>query len=177
MPEMTARDKPLPCLRGENLTAIQKGSQQRRKHIRLPPDAYRKAGAWYFITICCRNKKALFQTTQLRTLVRRVLCESARACRVELTAYTILPDHAHIICSAGERGLSHFIRIFKGRVTAEVRKRLGLPSPWQARFFDHKIRSEESHGQKCEYVWMNPVRRGLASTPEDYPWSGNQISA
>lgn len=154
----------------------QLSSQRRRKHIRLPAEAYHKAGTWYFVTICCRNKKALFQAAQARNLVRDVLCETAFANRVELAAYTILPNHLHLICSAGSKGLSGFIRVFKGRTTAGFRRRFQKPSPWQTRFFDHKIRNDESLHQKCEYVWMNPVRRGLARKPEEYPWSGALLS-
>lgn len=144
-----------------------------RKHIRLPPDAYHKPGAWYFVTICCRNKKRHFDLPARRTLVEQVLRQTARTHRVQLAAYTILPDHLHLICTAGQQGLMAFIRQFKSSTATQMRRRGEGPSPWQGRFFDHKIRSDESLRQKCAYVWMNPVRRGLAVQPEDYSWNGS----
>ncbi|MFQ5662201.1 MAG: transposase [Terriglobia bacterium] len=156
--------------------ATQANTQPRRKRIRLPADAYYKPGTWYFVTICCRNKEALFQPPEVRHRVKRALCATATESQIELAAYTILPNHVHIVCSAGPLGLPRFIRAFKGRVAADFRRRFGGGSPWQARYFDHKIRSEESLEQKCRYVWLNPVRRRLAGRPEDYSWSGALLS-
>jgi REP element-mobilizing transposase RayT len=50
---------------------------------------------------------------------------------------------------------------------------LELRSPiWQAGFFDHLLRSQESPSQKWEYVRYNPVRAGLVEKPEDWIWQG-----
>ena len=43
---------------------------------------------------------------------------------------------------------------------------------WQAGFFDHLLRSGESCGEKWNYVRMNPVRKGFAAQPEDWPYAG-----
>ena len=154
----------------ERLSAEEK---PRRKRIRLPLDAYHKPEAWYFLTICCRDKAPLFETSGARDVMRQALLETATIHSVEIATYTILPNHTHLICSAGRKGLIAFVRDFKLRATTEFRRRYGHPSPWQKSFFDHKIRSEESFQQKCDYVLLNPVRRGLAAKPEEYPWSGS----
>jgi len=156
--------------------AMESNPLPRRKHIRLPADAYYKSATWYFVAICCRNKEPLFQSPKTRDRVKLLLCETATELKVELAAYTILPNHMHLICSSGAKGLPGFIRQFKGRVAAALRTDLSIASPWQARYFDHKIRSEESHKRKCEYVWMNPVRRGLVTKLQDYSWSGNLLT-
>jgi len=43
---------------------------------------------------------------------------------------------------------------------------------WQKSFYDHIIRKDESLVKVCEYVLANPVRKGLAARPEDWPFSG-----
>ena len=53
-----------------------------------------------------------------------------------------------------------------------VTLRLGRGRIWQAGFFDHLLRSDESAEQKWEYVRQNPVRAGLCDRPENYAWSG-----
>ncbi len=143
-----------------------------RKHIRLCPDAYHKPSTWYFITVCCRNKEPRLQAPKLRDVVREALLDTAKQQRVELAAYSILPDHLHVICGAGAKGVSSFIRGVKGRSATALRRAGVAGSPWQVRFFDHKIRSHESLKQKCEYVWLNPVRRRLAARAEEYRWNG-----
>jgi len=46
------------------------------------------------------------------------------------------------------------------------------PPIWQAEFFDHLLRSHESYSQKWEYVRQNPMRAGLVTKFEDWPWQG-----
>jgi len=43
---------------------------------------------------------------------------------------------------------------------------------WQKGFFDHLLRSEESHAEKWQYVRENPVRAGLCLTAEEWPYAG-----
>jgi len=41
---------------------------------------------------------------------------------------------------------------------------------WQRESFDHILRSDEKLAEVREYICMNPVRAGLAATPDEYPW-------
>jgi hypothetical protein len=41
---------------------------------------------------------------------------------------------------------------------------------WQDESFDHVLRSEESVHSKVQYICENPIRMGLVSDVEDYPW-------
>jgi hypothetical protein len=41
---------------------------------------------------------------------------------------------------------------------------------WQAESFDHLLRSDESTREKGEYICANPIRAGLVSREDDYPW-------
>ena len=148
----------------------------RRKRIRLAAPDYRTPEAWYFVTICCLKNHSLLQSPVRRDMVLALLIETAEEQFVEMAAFTILPNHLHIICSAGRAGVIDFVRLFKGRTTKRLRERRNLSNLWQKSFFDHKLRNEESLHQKCSYVWMNPVRRGLARRPEDYRWSGCILS-
>ena len=148
----------------------------KRKLIRLAPDAYYKPGTWYFLTLCCRKKLPLFGSDPRRNLVVQALEATTAVHCIEVAAYTVLSNHLHLICSAGDKGLISFVRSFKLRVTTLFRKRLKQPSPWQRSFFDHKIRHDESLRQKCNYVWANPVRAGLARVPEEYRWSGSILT-
>jgi hypothetical protein len=50
-----------------------------------------------------------------------------------------------------------------------------LCSFWQPGFHDHLLRSDESYGEKWEYVFQNPVRANLVSRTEDWPYSGEII--
>jgi hypothetical protein len=45
-----------------------------------------------------------------------------------------------------------------------------LSSFWQPGAFDHLLRGTESYERKWHYVWQYPVRAGLVSHPEDWPY-------
>ena len=45
----------------------------------------------------------------------------------------------------------------------------------QRGFFDHLLRSEESYGQKWNYVRENPVRVGISRKAEDWPYPGEIV--
>ncbi len=52
-----------------------------------------------------------------------------------------------------------------------VNKLLRRPGPvWDEESLDHVPRSDESWEQKREYIPQNPVRAGLVTSPEAYPW-------
>ena len=60
--------------------------------------------------------------------------------------------------------LGAVMRLWKGYQTKE------LQVGWQEGFFDHRIRSNESAEEKRRYILMNPVRAGLVTKPEDWPY-------
>ena len=43
---------------------------------------------------------------------------------------------------------------------------------WQRDFWDTQMRSRTHYDEKRSYVRMNPVRQGLAQTPDDWPFQG-----
>jgi hypothetical protein len=42
---------------------------------------------------------------------------------------------------------------------------------WQRRYYDFNVRSADKLREKLTYLHHNPVRKGLADSPEDYSWS------
>ena len=46
---------------------------------------------------------------------------------------------------------------------------------WQRGFFDHVIRHSESYAAKWNYVRDNPVRAGLVSDADDWPFQGEIV--
>ena len=42
---------------------------------------------------------------------------------------------------------------------------------WQPRYFDRAVRNVKEYVEKLDYMHLNPVRKGLVTRPEDWPWS------
>ena len=85
-----------------------------------------------------------------------------------------MPDHIHLFVSIanGSFTLSGWIKSLKNTVSKTLRGQNVAAPHWQKGFFDHVMRSSDSYSEKWEYVRLNPVRAGLASTPEAWPYQG-----
>jgi len=44
---------------------------------------------------------------------------------------------------------------------------------WQKDFYDHVLRKNEDMVAQIKYILDNPVRRGLVSSWDEYPFSGS----
>jgi REP element-mobilizing transposase RayT len=65
------------------------------------------------------------------------------------------------------------IRRIKGPTALEANRILGRTGKtfWQDEYFDRLVRSERERDRIKTYVEWNPVKAGLAATPEAFPWS------
>lgn len=93
-------------------------------------------------------------------------------CRV--FAYCLMTNHVHLVIDPGEdeRNLALLMKRISGRQTRRmncVEKRTG--TLWEGRFKSSPISTDEYLLSCSRYVELNPVRAGIVSYPEDYPWS------
>ncbi len=91
--------------------------------------------------------------------------------------FVTMPDHLHFFCvsdeTPGAASLSRFMAGFKQWTAKGILRATGATPPlWQKEFFDHVLRSDESFESKWHYVRENPVRAGLVSTADDWPYGG-----
>lgn len=86
-----------------------------------------------------------------------------------------MPDHMHLFVTfdSEQTKLSSWMRSLKITPSKSLRA-MGVAAPHgQKGFFDHVLRGSESYSQQWDYVRANPVRAGLAATPEDWPYAGS----
>ena len=123
----------------------------------------------YFVTFNTHRRKRLLANAK----VLHHFIEFARVGEergVAVGRFVIMPDHIHLFVSnKSDTDLSQWIRLLKRHVSEAIKN---PPPHWQKGFFDHLIRTSESHSAKWEYVWQNPVRAGLVAEAEDWRWQG-----
>ena len=78
------------------------------------------------------------------------------------------------ISSFGPIETSHSRRGLVGLKRA-ISVRLESPKLWQPGFFDHILRSDESYGEKWNYIHENPVRAGLVKSADNWPYQGEIV--
>jgi len=98
-----------------------------------------------------------------------------RAVAVALVGrYVLMPDHVHLFAVFRPRTitLSAWMKSLKNSLSKALRAMGKIPPHWEDGFFDHVLRSSESYEQKWLYVRGNPVRAGLVTRAEDWPYQG-----
>ena len=131
----------------------------------------------YFVTACTDRRRPLLANERTHQEFR-LFCAEARSRGAYVGRYVMMPDHLHLfVCTTpGGIGLSMWVKSLKNRLSKAWRAD-GVNAPhWQKGFFDHLIRSEESHAEKWNYVRDNPVRSGLVSRAIDWPYAGEICS-
>ena len=123
----------------------------------------------YFITFNTQRRRKLLANQ--RVYDRFVEFANAASSRgIAVGRYVIMPDHIHFfVCGTDDFLLTQWIRALKRTLSTVI---TALPPHWQTGFFDHLIRHSESYSEKWEYVCQNPVRAGLVSEADAWPWQG-----
>jgi type I restriction enzyme R subunit/putative DNA methylase len=92
--------------------------------------------------------------------------------RFALHEYVVMPNHVHLLLTPYDE-VAKITRAIKGTSAREANLQLGRVGQvfWQDESYDHYCRNADEFGNISEYIAMNPVRAGLAATPEKWPWS------
>ena len=129
----------------------------------------------HFLTFCTHRRWVLPE--RARSIVLDC-CLHDEGTKMDLQVAVVMPDHVHLILTplvneqAMEvRSLAEITDAIKGASAHRINRALARKGHvWQTESFDHVLRSSESLEQKVQYLLENPVRRGLASRWQDYPW-------
>lgn len=103
----------------------------------------------------------------------RALARMQRKHGFVLTAWVFLPDHWHpMIYPPYPLAISTVFQALK--VSSMISINLGRREAgelWQPRFFDRALRTVKEYMETVEYIHLNPLRRGLLRSAEEWKWS------
>jgi putative transposase len=132
---------------------------------------------FYFVTFNTSKRARVLAYPEIHHAFRLFCRRAQNEHDVAVGRYVLMPDHVHLFVAFPPTGitLSKWIRALRSVLGKELLRR-GVQKPhWQEGFFDHLLRSAESYAEKWEYVRMNPVRAGLCTQPEDWPYQGEIV--
>jgi REP element-mobilizing transposase RayT len=126
----------------------------------------------YFVTFNTEKRRKTLATPEIHErLITFARVGEARG--VGLGRYVVMPDHIHLFVRGNlDFVLSQWVRLLKRELSKAI---VVAPPHWQSGFFDHLIRNSESYSQKWEYVRENPIRAGLVSHFEEWPYQGELV--
>jgi REP element-mobilizing transposase RayT len=83
-----------------------------------------------------------------------------------------MPNHVHLLATP-RVSARRWLGPLKGFTAHEANRLLGrCREPfWQDESYDRVVRSDEEFRRIGAYIENNPVKAGLAPTPDSFPWS------
>jgi putative transposase len=127
----------------------------------------------YFLTFCTFRRRQVFIAEATVNLTRNEILRAADREQFTITAYCFMPDHLHVLVEAlaETADARRFIARAKQFSGYAWSARTGQPL-WQRYGFERVLRDDDATIDVARYILENPVRAGLASAPEAYPFSG-----
>ena len=119
-----------------------------------------------FATVCVKDKIAAFLDP---TLVERLVAVWRLANKWRVGRYVVMPDHVHFLCAPNVVDCS--FRTWMAYWKSTFSKGLDWAG-WQRDCWDVQIRDQAHFAERVEYMKMNPVRAGLAESPEAWSYQG-----
>jgi len=133
--------------------------------MRLAPQETRT----YLVTAVTAGRRGLFQVTATAELLERTILDYHTQGKFLLHAFVIMPDHFHaLITPAPDVSLEKAMQFIKGGFSFRLKSKLDV---WMRSFNESQISTEERFVSSVRYIEENPVRRGIVTTPEAYPFS------
>jgi putative transposase len=125
----------------------------------------------YFITASTFQRGRLFQSECLALLFLDTLFHYRLLKNYLLHEFVLMPDHFHLLLSPA-LSLERSLQLIKGGFSYRAKKEIGFAGEiWEKSFYDRRVRGLEDYQNFKFYIRRNPVKRGLAGTPEEYPYS------
>lgn len=132
-------------------------------------------GLPHHVTQRGNRRQPIFFSDDDYALYRNLLAERCQDNGVKVLAYCLMPNHVHLIMVPETAdGLARAVGEAHRRYTAFINARLQVTGHlFQARF--HSVAMDDAHlFAAIRYVAMNPVKAGLSSTAEDWPWASTR---
>jgi len=124
----------------------------------------------YFITSATYQRKSIFQSDVMADLLAQVLCHYRNHEKYLLHEFVIMPDHIHLLITPTAT-LEQSLQFIKGGYSYRAKKELGFGGEiWETSFHDRRVRDWNEFERFRQYIHQNPVKKGLASAPGNYPY-------
>jgi putative transposase len=130
----------------------------------------------YSLTFCTFERRKHFAEKAHVDLALQQILRATEQEKFSLPVYCFMPDHLHLLAEGAEDSadLKAFIARAKQFSGFYFKKATG-ERLWQRYGFERVLRSDETTPIVTAYIIGNPVRAGLVSHPEEYPFWGSTM--
>ena len=146
------------------------------KHLHLLRDFDYVGEHHYLLTWCCEGREPVFTEPDRVDLVRQQILRACHESEFEVIADCFMLDHVHKLVrgrtpTADGRKFIHRAKQYSGFYFKKAfKQRL-----WQRYGHDRFVRNDGDVKPIVRYIIENPVRAGLVTRVEDYPFIGSHV--
>ena len=127
---------------------------------------FQESGQLHYLTFSCYHRQPKLGTPAPRDLFVKRLETVRQQYGLFVYGFVVMPEHVHLLLSEPEKGrLAQALQSLKQSIARKLALRVAEP------FWQHDFNVRRKFTDKLRYIHRNPVTRGLAARPEDWPWS------
>jgi putative transposase len=144
---------------------------QRKSPLHLPPLLSHNRSTIVYLTVCTDKRKGILAKDDIHQL----LIASWQAADAWIVGrYVIMPDHIHLFCAPNSTEVVNFekwVQFWKSHASRQWPRPVEQPV-WQKAFWETQLLRGDGYENKWNYIRQNPVRHGLVTKVEDWPYQG-----
>ena len=121
--------------------------------------------------------RALLQSDRNAMVFIDVLRSYVAGRKFKVLDFVVMPDHVHLLMTVnGDMSIEKAVQFVKGGFSYRLKKETGYAGEvWQKGFSEVRVNDKGSFATHRQYIAENPVKRGLVSDPEEYPYCFNYL--
>jgi len=132
-------------------------------------------GAWYHVMNRGRRAEYIFLDKLDYKVFVELLQETSEAWNIRIAAYSLMPNHYHMLIQTPDANISRAMRHVSGVFTQRFNSR----HHYDGQLFRGRYKSILVHGdsyllQLVRYIHRNPLKAGLVEDMDTYIWSSHK---
>lgn len=137
------------------------------------PLTIRQAIFPYHVTTRSNDKKWFeLPLDEVWNISQRALYEAHKKHPAELISYVLMNNHYHLIIRTPDANIDKFMHEFNSRIAKGIKAECSNRNRiWGDRYHWCLIKSTQYFANCYRYVYQNPIRAGMVTRAEDYPYS------
>lgn len=122
--------------------------------------------------------RRLLQSERNAELLIDVLRSLVGERKFELHDFVIMPDHLHLLLTVyDEMTIEKALQLIKGRFSHRLSHEFGYRGEvWQRGFTEAQVMNRESFEKHREYIAENPVKAGIVTDADEFPFCFRQLA-
>lgn len=121
------------------------------------------------------NRDVIFLENEDFEQFLRALQDSKAASGSAVLAYCLMTNHVHLVLHTEKEPIGVVMKRLGVRYASWFNRKYGrVGHVFQDRFVSKPVENDAYLSAVLPYIWNNPVVAGMATRPEDYPWSSRR---